>query len=103
MSFDNLSNTGTRKVNLGVLIFFTFLALSVTYFLPFAGFVSLAMLPIPCVLLLMLGRKRDAIICSVAGVILLFFLNYIFAAIILVAIIAISFDYKYFFNKGRKI
>jgi len=103
MSFDNLENTGTRKANLAVLIFFTFLALTVTYFLPFIGFVSLAMLPIPCILLLLSGRKRDSIICAVAGVILLFLINYVLAAIILVAIIAISFDYKYFFNKGRKI
>ncbi len=103
MSFDNLENTGTRKANLAVLIFFTFLASVVTYFLPFVGFVSLAMLPIPCVLLLLSGRKRDAVICAVAGVILLFLLNYAFAAIILVTIIAISFGYKYFFNKGKKI
>ena len=103
MSFDNLENTGTRKASLAVLIFFTFLALVVTYFLPFVGFVSLAMLPIPCILLLLSGRKRDSIICAVAGVILLFVFNYVLAAIILVAMIAISFDYKYFFNKGRKI
>jgi uncharacterized protein YybS (DUF2232 family) len=103
MSFDNLENTGTRKANLAVLIFFTFLALMVTYFLPFIGFISLAMLPIPCILLLLSGRKRDSIICAVAGVILLFLFNYVLAAMILVAIIAISFDYKYFFNKGRKI
>lgn len=102
MSFDNLENTGTRKANLAVLIFFTFLALMVTYFLPFIGFISLAMLPIPCTLLLLSGRKRDSIICAVAGVILLFLFNYALAAMILVAIIAISFDYKYFFNKGRK-
>ena len=61
MSFDNLENTGTRKANLAVLIFFTFLALMVTYFLPFIGFISLAMLPIPCILLLLSGRKRDSI------------------------------------------
>jgi len=103
MSFDNLENTGTRKANLAILIFFTFLALAVTYFLPFIGFLSLAMLPIPCILLLLSGRKRDSIICAVAGVLLLFLLDYILAAIIIVAIIAISFDYKYFFNKRRKI
>jgi len=103
MSFDNLENIGTRKANLAVLIFFTFLALMVTYFLPFIGFISLAMLPVPCILLLLSGRKRDWLICAVAGVILLFLFNYALAAIILVAIIAISFDYKYFFNKGRKI
>src|SRR4030043_1862911 len=103
MSFDNLENTGTRKANLAVLIFFTFLALVVTYFLPFIGFISLAILPIPCILLLLSGRKRDSIICAIAGVILLFLFNYALAAVILVAIIAISFDYKYFFNKGRKI
>ncbi|MCL5069480.1 MAG: YybS family protein [Actinobacteria bacterium] len=103
MSFDNLENTGTRKANLAILILFTFLALMITYFLPFVGFVSLAMLPIPCILLLLSGRKRDAVICAVAGVVLLFFLNYAFAAIVLIAIIAISFDYKYFFDKDRKI
>jgi len=103
MSFDNLENTGTRKANLAILIFFTFLALTVTYFLPFISFLSLAMLPVSCILLLLSGRKRDSIICAVAGVILLFLLNYALAAIILVAIIAISFDYKYFFNKGRRI
>ena len=102
MSFDNLENTGTRKANLAVLMFFTFLALMVTYFLPFIGFISLAMLPVPCILLLLSGRKRDWLICAVAGVILLFLFNYVLAAMILVAIIAISFDYKYFFNKGRK-
>ena len=103
MSFDNLENAGTRKANLAVLIFFTFLALMVTYFLPFIGFVSLAMLPIPSILLLLSGRKRDSIICAVAGVILLFLFNYALAAVIIPAIIAISFDYKYFFNKSRKI
>jgi uncharacterized protein YybS (DUF2232 family) len=103
MSFDNLENTGTRKANLAVLIFFTFLALMVSYFFPFVGFVSLAMLPIPCILLLLSGRKRDSIICAVAGVILLFLFNYALAAVIILAIIAISFDYKYFFNKNRKI
>ena len=103
MSFDNLKNTGTRKANLAVLIFFTFLALAVTYFLPFIGFISLAMLPIPCILLMLSGRKRDAIISAVAGVILLFLLDYTFAAVILVTIVAISFNYKYFFNKGKKI
>ena len=103
MSFDNLENTGAGKANLAVLIFFTFLALTVTYFLPFIGFVSLAILPIPCILLLLSGRKRDSIICAVAGAILLFLFNYVLAAVIILAIIAISFDYKYFFNKGRKI
>jgi uncharacterized protein YybS (DUF2232 family) len=103
MSFDNLENTGARKANLAVLIFFTFLALIVTYFLPVAGFISLAMLPIPCILLLLSGRKRDWLICAVAGVILLFLVNYVMAVIILIAVITISFDYKYFFNKNGKI
>jgi len=103
MSFDNLESTGTRKANLAILIFFTFLALTVTYFLPFISFLSLAMLPVPCILLLLSGRKRDSIICAVVGAILLFLLDYILAAIIVAAIIAISFDYKYFFKKRRKI
>lgn len=103
MSFDNLENKVTRKANLAVLILLTFLALLVTYFLPFIGFASLAILPVPCILLLLSGRKRDAIICALAGVILLFLLNYILAAVTLILIIAISFDYKYFFNKDRKV
>jgi len=103
MSFDNLESTGTRKANLAVLIFYTFLALMVTYFLPFIGFISLAMVPIPCILLMLSGKKRDWLICAVAGAIILFLFDYAFAAVIIIAIIAISFDYKYFFNKNRKI
>lgn len=103
MSFDNLENTGTRKANLAILILFTFLALMVTYFLPFFGFVTLALLPLPSILLLLLGRQRDSIICAIAGTILLFLFDYALAAVAMLTIIALSFDYKYFFKKDRKV
>ncbi len=64
MSFDNLSRIKTKKLNLGLLILFTFLALVFSFFVPGFGLLGVALLPIPTVLLVMMGRIRDGIICA---------------------------------------
>ena len=101
MPFDNLNNFQTRKVNLGFLILFTFLALAATIFLPFISFVSLAVLPIPTALLTLSKRFRDAIICAITGILLLFIFDYALAIAIIAIIIVISFGYRYFVDRDK--
>jgi uncharacterized protein YybS (DUF2232 family) len=101
MPFDNLNNFQTRKANLVFLILFTLLALAVTIFLPFISFISLAVLPIPTLLLVLLKRFRDAIICAIAGILLLFIFDYVLAITIITVIVAISFGYRYFVDKDK--
>jgi uncharacterized protein YybS (DUF2232 family) len=101
MPFDNLNNFQTRKVNLGFLILFTLLALAVTIFLPFVSFISLAVLPIPTVLLVLSKRFRDAIICAIASILVLFIFDYVLAIAIITVIVAISFGYRYFIDKDK--
>jgi uncharacterized protein YybS (DUF2232 family) len=101
MPLDNLNNLQTRKVNLGFLILFTLLALAVTIFLPFISFISLAVLPVPTALLVLSKRFRDAIICAIAGILLLFIFDYVSAIAITTVIVAISFGYRYFVDKDK--
>ncbi len=101
MPFDNLNNIQTRKVNLVFLILFTLLAMAVTIFLPFISFISLAVLPIPTVLLVLSKRFRDAIICAIAGILLLFIFDYVLAIAIITVIVGISFVYRYFVDKDK--
>jgi len=74
---DDLSTSNIKKLNLALLILVTFLSMIATIFLPFFGFLWLAVLPIPTALLLLSGRKRDSAICAVLGIAPLFFLDYI--------------------------
>lgn len=102
MPFDNLNNVQTRKLNLALLILFTFLAMLAMAFLPFLGFVTAALVPIPTVLLILSNRLRDGIICAIAGIIVFFILDYSLAITILVLLIAVSIAYRYFLNKNKK-
>ena len=64
MPFDNLNNVQTRKLNLGLLILFTFLAMLATVFLPFMGFVTWQFSG-PTVLLVLSNRfKRWHYLCN---------------------------------------
>lgn len=102
MSFDKLDNYGNKKINLPVFILFTFLALFVSIFLPFIGFIGLAVLPIPATLLILTNRVRDGIICAILGVGLLFFFNYALAIFAIFIVIGISFIYKYYLDRDKK-
>lgn len=102
MPFDNLNNIQSRKLNLALLILFTFLAMVATVFLPFLGFVTAALLPVPTVLLILSNRLRDGIICAIAGIIVFFILDYSLAITILVLLIAFSIAYRHFLNKNKK-
>ena len=103
MSFDNLNTASTKKVNLAVMILFTVIALTITVFLPFINFISLAFLSIPAALLMVNNRIRDAVICAVAGIILLYIFNYILATALLVVVLSISFEYRYIIKRDKKI
>lgn len=94
MSFDNLNSYNNKKLNLALLILFTFLALVFTIFLLPLSFLGLAVLPIPATLLILSGRKRDGIFCAILGSLLLFFFDYVLAVVIITIIIGISFIYK---------
>ena len=105
MSFYNINtyNYNIKKLNFALLVLVTFLALVTAIFLPFIGFLGLAVLPIPATLLIISGRKRDSIICIILGVAPLFFFDYILAIVIIPLVIAISFIYKIYIDKNRSV
>ena len=94
MSFDNLSRIKTKKLNLGLLILFTFLALVFSFFVPGLGLLGVALLPIPTVLLMMMGRIRDGIICATVACLVILALNYILAPVAIILIISVAFIYR---------
>jgi uncharacterized protein YybS (DUF2232 family) len=95
MSFDNLSRIKTKKLNLGLLILFTFLALVLSFFVPGIGLLGVALLPIPTVLLVMMGRARDGIICAAVSCLVILALDYILAAVTIMLIISVAFIYRW--------
>jgi|GEM_PF-675846 len=95
MSFDNLSGIKTKKLNLGLLILFTFLALVFSSFVPGLGLLGVALLPIPTVLLVIMGRMRDGIICATASCLVLLAIDYILAPVTIVLIISVAFIYRW--------
>ena len=101
-SFENINNNGPRKANLAFMILFTVAAIACLAFLPFAGFAGLAFLPVPAALLLSLKRYRDAAICAMAGIIILFIFNYILALVIIAVIASVAFYYRSIRDKNRK-
>ena len=94
MSFDNLSRIKTKKLNLGLLILFTFLALVFSFFVPGLGLLGVALLPIPTVLLIIMGRIRDGIICATVACLVILALNYILAPVAIILIISVAFIYR---------
>jgi len=95
MSFDNLSRIKTKKLNLGFLILFTFLALVFSFFVPGVGLLGVALLPIPTVLLVIMGRIRDGIICATVACLVILALNYILAPVAIALIISVAFIYRW--------
>lgn len=94
MSFDNLSRIKTKKLNLGFLILFTFLALVFSFFVPGVGLLGVALLPIPTVLLVIMGRIRDGIICATVACLVILAFNYILAPVAIMLIISVAFIYR---------
>jgi len=100
---DDLSTSNIKKLNLVPLILITFLTLIVTIFLPFFGFLWLALLPVPTALLLLSGRKRDGAICAVLGIAPLFFLDYVLGIAVAALIVAVSFIYKIYIDRDKSV
>jgi len=98
---DDLSTSNIKKLNLALLILVTFLSMIATIFLPFFGFLWLAILPIPTALLLLSGRKRDSAICAVLGIAPLFFLDYMLGIVALVLIAVVSSIYKIYIDRDK--
>lgn len=104
MSFDNLNNNANlKKVNLFLMIILTAASSAVLVLLPFASFAGLAFIPVPAILLIMLNRVKDAIICAVAGLLFLFIFNYMLALSILFAVILLAFSYRYMHIKEKPL
>ena len=103
--FENLNNENedTKKANLLLMVFFTAIALAAMIFVPFAGFAGLAFIPVPATLLFLSNRYRDAIICAIAGVLILFVFNYVLAIILLAMICAVAINYKYIISRNKKL
>ena len=95
MPFDNLSRIKTKKLNLGLLILFTFLALAFSFFVPGLGLLGVVLLPIPTVLLVMMGRIRDGIICATVACLVILAINYILAPVTIILIISVAFIYRW--------
>jgi uncharacterized protein YybS (DUF2232 family) len=101
MSFDNLNNNKVKKLNLAILILITAIILIFSAFIPLFGVVGLALIPVPATLLVISGRVRDGIICAVVSCIVLFLLDYIFAPVAMILIIAVSFIYRRFIGRNK--
>jgi len=101
MSFDNLKNIKIERLNLAVLILFTFLSLVFAAFIPFFGIIGIALVPIPATLLVLCGRIRDGIICAVIACLILIYPDYILAPVAAVLIIAVSFIYRNSIGKDK--
>ena len=81
MSFDNLNTSGTKNISVFLMVFITAAASLATVFLPITGFVSLAFVPVPAGLLMVLNRVRDAAICIFTGAALFLLFNYVVAIV----------------------
>ena len=101
MSFDNLNNIKTKKLNLALLTLFTVLFLIFIIFIPFLGIIGLALIPVPATLLVLRGRIRDGIICAVIACLLLLLLDYLLAPIVILLILAVSFVYKNCISRNK--
>ncbi len=101
MSFENPNNIKKKRANLAILIIFTVAATLITVFVPFVSFAGFAFIAVPATLLFISRRYRDALICAVAGVILLFVFNYVIALVVLIIIAAVCFDYRYALKKRK--
>jgi hypothetical protein len=97
MSFDNINSSQEgRKANTALLIMFTVLSYGILFLglvIPFAALVGIAAIAIPSTLLLLRERKKDAVICAVAGSLFLFFIDYLWAGLAITYILAVSFIY----------
>ncbi|MCJ7666320.1 MAG: YybS family protein, partial [Actinobacteria bacterium] len=101
MSFDKLSSIKTKKVNLGLFILFTFLALVFSFFVPVPGLIGVAVLPIPCALLISMSRIRDGVICASVSCLVLLALDYILAPVAIVLVISVAFIYRSAIENNR--
>jgi len=103
--FENLNNENgdPKKANLLLMIVLTVVALAAMIFVPFAGFAGLAFIPVPATLLFLSNRYRDAAICAVAGMLILFVFNYVLAIILLAMICAAAINYKYILSRNKKL
>lgn len=95
MSFDNLSGIKSKKLNLGLLILFTFLALVTSFLIPGFGLIGAALLPVPAMLLVLAGRLRDGIICAAVSCLVILALNYILAPVVIALIVSIAFIHRW--------
>ena len=100
MSFDNLSRVKAKKLNLGLLILLTFLALLFSFFIPGLGLIGVALLPIPTALLMIMGRIRDGVICASAACLVLLSLDYVAPLVAIALIISIAFIYRSAIENG---
>jgi uncharacterized protein YybS (DUF2232 family) len=94
MALVNIDNEKLKKLNLALLVFLTLIALVFSILMPGIGIVGAALVPLPATLLLLGGRIRDSIICSVLGIILLSLMDYIMAVVLMIVVIAIAFNYR---------
>jgi len=103
--FENLNNESedNKKANLLLMVLLTAIALAAMIFVPFAGFAGLAFVPVPATLLFISNRYRDAIICAIAGVLILFVFNYVLAIVLLAMICAMAINYKYIISRNKKL
>jgi uncharacterized protein YybS (DUF2232 family) len=102
MSFDNLNRNKIKRLNLALLILFTFLSLFSAFFVPFFGIAGMIFMTVPATLLVISGRIKDGIICVIiAGAFLIFF-DYTITVIAVVLILLISFIYKTSIKKNKK-
>ncbi len=94
MPFDNLSGIKTKKYNLGLFILLTFLALVGTMIIPVLGLLGAALLPIPTSLLIIGGRVRSGVICTVISCLVIFFFSYILSPVMMFVIITTAFVHR---------
>lgn len=103
MPFENLDKAKIKKLNLILLILFTFIALVVNIFFPFPGLLGFAFLAVPATLLVIGGRVRDGVICAIAGCLPLFLVDYLLAPVAMLMIITIAFTYKEAVRKEKSL
>jgi uncharacterized protein YybS (DUF2232 family) len=103
MPFENLDKVKIKKLNLGLLILFTAIALALNIFFPFPGLIGFAFLSIPATLLMLADRVRDGVICAVVGCLLLLLVNYLLVPVAILLIISVAFVFKAAIQKEKSL
>jgi hypothetical protein len=103
MSFDNLNkDLEDKKANIFLLMALTALSYGILLLgmlLPFVAIMGLALIAVPATVLVLTGRKRDGIICAVAGSLFMFFVNYLLAVFFIIYIVSVCFLYLRFYKE----